>query len=194
MYALLNDLVVSHQPGIKSFKEISNVWWAHFEPNRSVIAERFHFHKHNQAPRKSITELDKALHKLVTRCQFGTNLTEALTDHFVCGLLHDNIQRHLLSEADLMYHKAMDIAEGMQAANANSKAFKTSKLILNKLDRCIPSLGIRALVTTVGALATSPLTGSSRMQYMSCMQEGRPYLTSVSLREAVMTRVHISTM
>lgn len=44
-YALLSDLTAPATPKEKSFDEISTILRDHFEPKRSVIVERFHFHK-----------------------------------------------------------------------------------------------------------------------------------------------------
>ena len=72
-YALLSDLVAPSPPSNKSFTEISEILHSHFEPKRSVIAERFHFHKREQAMwgRVSPTIYDAALRKLPTHSQFG---------------------------------------------------------------------------------------------------------------------------
>ena len=40
----------------------------------------------------------------------------------MCGLRHEAIQRRLLSETDLTYAKAMEIAQGMEAADRHSKS------------------------------------------------------------------------
>ena len=48
-YSLLSDLVAPHLPSIKSLEEISEALRNHYEPQRVVIAERFHFHKRDQA-------------------------------------------------------------------------------------------------------------------------------------------------
>jgi len=49
------------------------------------------------------------LKKLVTHCNFGTNLNEALRNKLVCGLQNMQIQRRLLSEAKLNYSKALEL-------------------------------------------------------------------------------------
>ena len=132
-YALLSDLVAPNPPSDKSFAEISEILRSHFEPKRSVIAERFHFHKREQAVEESIADYDAALRKLATHCQFGATLEEALRDRFVCGLRHDTIQRRLLSETTLSYNKALDIAKGMEAADQNTKAFRTTEPTIKAL-------------------------------------------------------------
>ena len=125
-YALLSDLLAPDPPKTKSLSEISVVLRRHYEPKRAVIAERFHFHKRDQAVGESITDYDAALRRLATHCRFGGTLEEVLRDRLVCGLRHENIQRRLLSEVELTYAKAMDIARSMEAADKNTKSFKPS--------------------------------------------------------------------
>ena len=100
---------------------------SHFEPKRIVIAQQFHFHKRNQAVGESIADYDASLRKLASQCQFGDHLEETLGDRFVCGLGHEAIQRRLLSEVDLTYAKAMEIASGMEVADRDTKALKSSE-------------------------------------------------------------------
>ena len=112
---------------------ISETLRRHFEPKRTVIADRFHFHKRDQAAGESIADYDAHLRKLAIHCNFGATLDEVLRDHFVCGLRHDAIQRRLLSETALTYTKAMEIAQSMEAADRNSKAFKGVEHPVRKL-------------------------------------------------------------
>ena len=98
-----------------------------------MIAQRFHFHKRDQATGESIADYDASLRKLASQCKFGDSLEEALRDRFVCGLRHEAIQRRLLSEADLSYAKAMEIASAMEAADRDTKSLKGSEAILGKL-------------------------------------------------------------
>ena len=123
-------LVAPDAPSSKSLAEISTILRGHFESKRVVIAERFHFHKRDQAVGETISEFDAALRKLATHCKFGE---EALRDRFVCGLRHEAIQRRFLSETDLTYAKAMEIAQGMEAADRHSKSLKTSEPAIRAL-------------------------------------------------------------
>ena len=135
IYAVLSDLLAPEKPGDKSFDAISTALCNHFEPKRSVITERFHFHKRDQAAGESISDFDAALRKLATHCQFGDTLQETLRDRFVCGLRHDAIQRRLLSESTLTYKKALEIASEMEAADKDTKSFqfKTTDSIIKKI-------------------------------------------------------------
>ena len=56
--ALLGDLLAPDSPGKISFKEISMALCNHLELKRSVITERFHFHKQDQAAGETIANFD----------------------------------------------------------------------------------------------------------------------------------------
>ena len=131
-YSLLSDLVAPHLPSTKSFDEISEALRNHYEPKRAIIAERFHFHKRDQAAGETIAEFDAALRKLATHCLFGGALEDTLRDRFVCGLRHESIQRRLLSEKDLKYRDALGIARAMGTADRNTKSLKSTEPAIRK--------------------------------------------------------------
>ena len=62
------------------------------------------------------------LQRLATHCQFAGYLNEALRDRFVCGIRSEAIQRSLLTEKDLTLARAIEVAQGMEAAENNTKA------------------------------------------------------------------------
>ena len=66
------------------------------------------------------------LRRLATTCEFGAFLDDALRDKFVCGLQKENIQRRLLAEADLELKKALELAQGMEAAEKGSKEIQAN--------------------------------------------------------------------
>ena len=82
---------------------------------------------------ESIADYDVALRKLATNCKFGHYLEDALRNRFVCGLSNKAIQRRLLSEPDLTLTKAMELAQGMEAAERNSKSLKGTEFAIRKL-------------------------------------------------------------
>ena len=101
---------------MKWFDEIVAALSEHYEPKPLVIAERFHFHKRNQAASETVVEFIAELRWLARHCEFKTFLEEALWDRFVCGLNKKAIQNKLLTEKDLTLAKALQIATGMEAA------------------------------------------------------------------------------
>ena len=70
-YGLLRNLLAPTSPKDKSFNEIVKVLKAHFEPKPVVIAERFHFHRRDQAPAETVAVYVTELRCLATTCDFG---------------------------------------------------------------------------------------------------------------------------
>ena len=116
IYVLLRSLVSPSLPKEKTFVDLSEVLKKHFEPKNVIIAERLKLHHRDQAEEESITEYIAVLRNIATHCSFGDNLNEALQDRFVCGIHSEAIQKRLLTVSDLMFAKAVEIAEGMETA------------------------------------------------------------------------------
>ena len=91
-YALLSSLLAPAKPGDKPFEVLSETLLRHFDPKPLVIAERFHFHRRNQASSESISEYVAELRRLATHCEFGDYLEQALRDRLVCGIRHENTE------------------------------------------------------------------------------------------------------
>ena len=88
----VSDLFVLEKPSLKSFMQISKELVNHYEPERVIIAGRFHFHKMDQAVGESITDFDAMHRKLATHCDFGTMLDDSLLDQtFLCRMLSEKI-------------------------------------------------------------------------------------------------------
>ena len=98
----------------------------HFEPKPIVIAERYHFHRRNQATDEAVAKFVAKLRRLSTHCQFGTYLDEALRDRFVCGLRSESMVKNLLTEVDLTFKRAVEIAQGREAAAENARKLQSS--------------------------------------------------------------------
>ena len=70
-----------------------------------------------------------ALRQLISSCEFGAFLPEALLrDQFVCGLSIQGIQRKLLAEANLTLDRALQLATAMSMATENTVEFHTDTL------------------------------------------------------------------
>ena len=88
----------------------------HYNPKPIFIAERFRFHKRDQRPEESVKDFNVSLRKHSEYCNFGAKLNDSLRDRFVCGLKNETIQKRLLSERDLTYVKAVDMAIAIESA------------------------------------------------------------------------------
>ena len=123
-YALLSNLVSPGKPKDKTFAQLAEVLRSHFDPKPLVTAERFHFHRRDQAPGESISNYVAELRRLATHCDFGEYLEQALRDRLVCGIHHANTQKRLLSESNLTLKKAIEVACNIEAAEAQTSQLK----------------------------------------------------------------------
>ena len=125
-YSLIRGLVSPSLPKDKSFEELVEILKKHYDPEPIVIAERFHFYCRSQNAGESIAEYLANLRRLASRCKFRDFLDEALRDRLVCGMQSESTQKVLLSKADLTLEKALEVAQGMEAAAVKSKELKGS--------------------------------------------------------------------
>ena len=134
VYALLRSLLSPVKPQEKTFDELKVELKKHFEPKKVVIAERFNFHRRNQAPDESIAEYVAKLRKLTTNCDFSDYLEEALRDRFICGLRSETTQKQLITKVELTFQCAVEIAQAIEAAEKKSEQFKKAGHVeVNKL-------------------------------------------------------------
>ncbi len=81
-YGHLHSLISPDKPGTMEYDDIVNTLQAHFTPRPIVIAERFKFHKQNQAEGESVAQYVAVLKRLAEHCEVGENLINALRDRF----------------------------------------------------------------------------------------------------------------
>lgn len=137
MYGLLRTLVAPAKPGEKTYQEIIMTLTEHFSPKPIIIAERFCFHKRNQQQGETVSQYVAVLKQLSEHCDFGTQLEDALRDRFVCGLNNEAIQKRLLTEAALTFHKAVEIAVAAETVAREAQQLSSS-LKLNAMHVSLP--------------------------------------------------------
>ena len=123
-YDTLHSLLAPTLPRNTSFEDLIAALKSHFDPTPLVIGERFHFYKRSQRANESVAEFLADLRRLCIHCEFGDFLNQALRDRFVCGIRSETIQKRLLAEDGLTVTNALTIAQGMEAADKNSKDLK----------------------------------------------------------------------
>ena len=79
-YSLLRNLLAPRKLSEQSLPTLTMALKEHYEPQKVVIAERFHFYKRHQAAGESIVDYVAELRKLATHCDFKDNLDDALRD------------------------------------------------------------------------------------------------------------------
>ena len=66
-------------------------------------------------------------------CKFGGTLEEAVRYRFVCGLQHEAIQLRLLLEHALTYENALEITQGMEAADSTTISLRGCEPPINNV-------------------------------------------------------------
>ena len=84
-YNLLRNLVSPAKPSSMTFDDIQKILQNHLKPKPLVIAERFRFHRKDQANDESISDYMAELRKLSQNCDFKklrhTSVWHALLKH-----------------------------------------------------------------------------------------------------------------
>ena len=115
-YKLLSNLVAPRKPGDCPYKEIVKVLGEHHNPRPSKIVQRFKFNSRIRNPKESVRDYVAELKRLSEYCEYNESLEEMLRDRLVVGINDRRIQQRLLSERNLTFPKALEIAQAMEAA------------------------------------------------------------------------------
>lgn len=118
-YSLLRDILQPKKPAETTLKDILEALRKHYDPKPSVIVERFKFHSRSRDESESVATFVAGLRKLSEHCEFKDVLEDMIRDRLVCGINNDKIQRRLLSEPELSYKKAVELAIALELATKN---------------------------------------------------------------------------
>ena len=109
-FAVIKDLLQPAKVGDKTYEEIVSALKAHFEPEPSVIVQRYKFDKLIKGPQEPVADFINKIRHLSEKCKFGTSLDERLRDKLVSGLCDMKMVNRLLSEGDsLTFVRACEI-------------------------------------------------------------------------------------
>ena len=111
-YKLIRSLV-SEPDKLNStpYKDIVKLVKNHYDPKPSSIVQRHKFNTRTRAPGESIAAYVAALREIAEHCNYKESLNDMLRDRLVCGVNHEKIQQKLMSEKDLTYATALEIAD-----------------------------------------------------------------------------------
>ena len=123
MFRLLKTLTDTDSFSTMDYDGICKLGKGYFEPDPSPIVQWFKFNTRFRKPGETIAAYIAALRELGQHCQYA-NLSEMLQDRLVCGVNHEGIQKSLLAEKELTFEKALNKAQAIEAAEADSKNFK----------------------------------------------------------------------
>uniref|UniRef100_H2ZXE1 Peptidase A2 domain-containing protein n=1 Tax=Latimeria chalumnae TaxID=7897 RepID=H2ZXE1_LATCH len=116
-----SKLIAPDKPKDKAYLQLAQILTGHYKPKPLIIVEWSRFYCQDQKDSGTIIDYIVALKQFLTNCEFGAFLSEALRDRFVCGLKNESIQKKPLSEKDLIFQSASEIALAMELASKNSQ-------------------------------------------------------------------------
>ncbi|XP_071044616.1 uncharacterized protein [Parasteatoda tepidariorum] len=110
----------------KSLDQILAVLQGHFEPPPSEIMQRLRFDCRVRKTDESVAIFVAELRSLARYCNFGASLSR---DRLVCGIGDVTTQKKLLSERDLTFERAAEVALSMEAAARNASGLGSDKTL-----------------------------------------------------------------
>ncbi|XP_028329886.1 uncharacterized protein LOC114480190 [Gouania willdenowi] len=166
-YNLLRSLTAPDKPADKTIGEITETLKNHLNPAPLVIAERFRFHRRNQAKTETVSEYIAELRRLAEHCQFGVGLSDALRDRFVCGLHNESTQKRLLTEDRLTLQRAVDVAVSVETAARDATELQVHRKVFQRWQQLVYNVGLCSWEHTRTPLNTG---GQSNMEMrMDCL-------------------------
>lgn len=115
-YKLVGNLLAPRKAGDCPYSEIVSTLTNHHNPRPSTIVQRFRFNSRTRLQGETVRQFVAELRKLSEYCDFEEKLDEMLRDRLVCGINETKTQQRLLSEPQLTFAKALEIAQAMEAA------------------------------------------------------------------------------
>ena len=82
---------------------------------------------------ESVSEHSAVLQKLSEPCDFGANLEDSLRDRLVCGIRSD--QAHKLTEKNLTFKKAKEMALAMEMAIKDTKKLQGATAVAENVNK-----------------------------------------------------------
>ena len=125
-YKLLRNLIAPKTVDETTYSSILEAMKLHYCPQPSEIVKRFEFNSRFRQPGKTVSTYVAELRALAEFCNFGDSLDNMLRDRLVCGINNEQVQKRLLSETDLTFKKALDLAQGLEAAAKNAHTLKSA--------------------------------------------------------------------
>ena len=120
-YKLLSSLVAPESPGEKAYADLVKAMTDHHSPPPSEIVQRYRFNTRFRQQGETVAMYVSELRALAQWCNFGDSLENMLRDRLVVGIDNEAIQRRLLSETTLTFKKALELAQGLEAAAKNAR-------------------------------------------------------------------------
>ncbi|UYV70463.1 K02A2.6-like, partial [Cordylochernes scorpioides] len=132
-YALARSLASPKELSFVEYDDLIKLLTDHFCPRPNVIVQRYHFNKGNQGT-ESVSAYVAQLRKLSENCEF-VDLDDRLRDQLVCGLRNESLVKRLLSEKDLTFEKAVNLAICDESASADASMLQEKITEVNMIKK-----------------------------------------------------------
>ena len=119
-YLLIRNLVSPDKPTDKTYVQLVKMVREHVSPPPPVSVQRFHFNSRIQKDAETVAQFVTELKRLSEYCSFGETLDDMLRDRLVCGVRDSRLQRRLLTEKDLTFAKAFELAKLAELAERSA--------------------------------------------------------------------------
>ena len=118
-FHILSNLVAPNKPGEESYARLIETMSEFYNPKPLVTVQRYRFYSRFQHSEESISAFVAELRSLARDCDFGRALEDNLRDKLVCAVADQALQRKLLTEKDLTFQRALDVARSHESAKKN---------------------------------------------------------------------------
>ena len=118
-YHTLGNLVARRKPSQETYTHSVEQMSTFYNPKPLVTMQPYCFFSRFRQPNESVSAFVAELRSLAMNCDFGASLEDNLRDRLVCGISNHTIQKSVLSEKDLTFKKAFDIAQSYESAAKN---------------------------------------------------------------------------
>ena len=125
-YSTIRCLAALTKPMDLEYSALLESTKKHFNPEPSVIMQRYKFNSRNQKLDESISTYVVELCNLTEFCDFGDSINDMLRDKFVSGLHNTRTQHRLLAEKALTFPKAQEIAQAMELADKDVQSLQSN--------------------------------------------------------------------
>ena len=125
-YQIARRLFAPTKLNTQTYGKVVESLSAHFSPKPKDMVQRCKFNARVRQPGESISTFCAELRSLAEHCDFeDAALENMLRDRLVCGISDRAMQQRLLSEADLTFKKAYDLAVLMESVRKDTSQLQS---------------------------------------------------------------------
>lgn len=112
-----------------SFEGMVKVLSEHYIPKPSEIVLHFKFYNQIRNPGESVSTFISEIRDMVQFCNFGASLDAMIRDRLVCGIIHEQIQKRLLSKGNmLILAKPLSVTQAIETANKDIQLLQSQSV------------------------------------------------------------------